>query len=87
MFALHVVSFQYLITALAGITHGLGLARDVASMAGLSLITIYIALALKRVYGGSATSIALKTAALFLLTLAVNYAASAAAIRITLLLV
>jgi hypothetical protein len=51
------------------------------------LTVIYLALALRRVYAGSTASMVLKTAALFGLTLIVNYATSVASIRLALGLV
>ena len=87
VFALHFVSFQYLATIVMGASRQLGLPSDLAPAIGLCLIAAYLVLALKRVYGGRMLSTLSRAAALFALTLAVNYAASIASIRLTLLLV
>jgi hypothetical protein len=87
VFAFHFMSFQYLVTILIGASHQLGLPGDPAPMIGLCLIAAYLVLALRRVYGGTVSSTLISAAALFALMLVVNYAASIASIRLTLLLV
>ena len=76
-----------LVTVASGVTRHLGVSNEAASAIGLCLLAGYLFLALKRVYTGTATAVLLKAVALFALMLAVNYAASAAAIRLTLRLV
>jgi hypothetical protein len=87
VFALHFVSFEYLVTVAIGITRRLGVSNEAASAIGLCLLAVYLVLALKRVYSDTATAVLLKAVALFALMLAINYAASAAAIRLTLRMV
>jgi hypothetical protein len=87
VFALHVVSFQYLVTAAIGATRRVGVSGEWASGAGLLLIALYLAVALKQVYEGSTASTLMKAAALLALTLAANYATSQVSIRLALRLV
>jgi hypothetical protein len=87
VFALHVVSFQYLVTAAIGVRRRLGPSSELAAAIALGLMVIYLAVALKPVYDGSTASIVMKTAVMFALTLAVNYLTSVASIRLALLLV
>lgn len=71
--ALHVDSFQYLVTILAGATRRFGTSDGVASAMVLTLIGPYLVLALKRVYGGTPVAITVKAGALVIATLATNY--------------
>jgi hypothetical protein len=87
VFALHFVAFQYLVTIVIGVVRQLGSPGELAAAIGIGVIAAYLVLALKRVYGGTIPAIAMRAAALLGLTLAVNNAASIAAIRLTLLLV
>lgn len=87
IFALHYVSFMYLLTIVSGISRAMGLSIDAAASAGYALMVPYLILALKRVYLES-TGVALwKAAALLILTVALNGFANFAAIRLTLALV
>jgi len=85
--ALHYVSFMYLITAAAGASHALGAPTETAVMLALAVIAAYLFLSLKRVYLEPNGLILLKAAAVLVLTMVVNNAASRMAIRITLALV
>jgi hypothetical protein len=87
IFALHYISFTYLITIAAGVSRTMGVSMDAASIAGYALIVPYLILALKRVYSEPTGVVLLKAAALLLLTFALNKGASLAAIRLTLVLV
>ena len=87
IFALHYVSFMYLITAAAGGGRALGLSTDVAVMSAFALIVPYLIVALKRVYLEANGPILLKAGAVLVLTLVVNGLANLAAIRLTLALV
>ena len=87
IFALHYVSFMYLITIAAGLSRRTGLSIDVAAFGGYAVILPYLILALRRVYSESAGAIAWKGAALIILTMLLNNLASFAAIRLTLALV
>ena len=87
IFALHYVSFIYLITAAAGASHALGASTEVAVLSAFALIAPYLFVALKRVYLESYGWTLLKAGALLILTLIVNNFASLAAIRLTLALV
>jgi len=84
---LHVDSFQYLVTILAGATRQFGTSDGVASTIVLTLIGPYLVLALKRVSGGTPVAIAVKAGALVIATLATNYLTDQLAIWVTLLLV
>jgi hypothetical protein len=85
--ALHYTSFVYLATVAAGLSRRMGLSSDVAAATGLAVMLPYLILALKRVYAASSGAIAVKGAALILLTLLLNNLASFVAIRLTLALV
>ena len=87
VFALHFISFMYLLTIAAGASRRLGLSTDAAASAGYVVILPYLILALKRVYLESTGVTLLKAAALLLLTIVLNGLASFAAIRLTLALV
>jgi len=87
IFALHYVSFMYLVTIAAGLCRRGGLSIDATVLGGYALILAYLILALKRVYAESTTAVAVKGAALILLTLVLNNLASFMAIRLTLGLV
>ncbi|MGE5833661.1 MAG: hypothetical protein ACM4AI_04220 [Acidobacteriota bacterium] len=87
IWALHFVSFQYLVTILAGATRQFGTSDSVASAVVLILIGPYLVLALKRVYGGGPVAIAVKAGALVVATLATNYLTDSLAIGVTLMLV
>lgn len=87
VFALYFVSFEYLVTTLIGASRQAGAPPAAAAAAGLGAIAVYLVLALQRVYGGAPALSTVRAIALFLLTLGINYAASAASIRVTLLLV
>jgi hypothetical protein len=86
-FALHYVAFMYLVTAGAGVAHVAGASTAAAVLAAYVLIVPYLFVALRRVYAEANVATALKAAAVVVLTLLVNNAASAAAIRLTLTLV
>ncbi len=87
IFALHYVSFMYLITAAAGASRAIGAPTEAAVMSAFALIVPYLVLALKRVYMEVYGLILLKASALVMLTFAINNFASLAAIRLTLALV
>jgi hypothetical protein len=87
IFALHYVSFMYLITVAAGAGRVMGAPAGAAVLAAFALIVPYLILALKRVYREANGLILLKAGALLLLTLEVNNLASRAAIQLTLALV
>jgi hypothetical protein len=87
IFALHYVSFMYLVTAAAGAGRVIGASAEVAAMSAFAVIVPYLVLAMKRVYLEANGLILLKAGALLMLTLAVNAFASLAAIRLTLALV
>jgi hypothetical protein len=84
VFALHYVSFMYLVTVVAGVSRRIGLSIDVAALGGYVVILAYLIVALKRVYAESTTAIALKGAALLLVTIVLNNLANFVAIRLTL---
>jgi len=85
--AVHYVSFVYLVTVAAGLSRRIGLSIDMAALGGYVLLLPYLILALKRVYAESTTAVALKGAALLLLTIALDNFANFTAIRLTLALV
>ena len=87
IFALHCVSFIYLLTIAAGVSRTIGLSTDAAASAGYALLLPYLILGLKRVYSESTGVILSKAGALLLLTVALNSLANFAAIRLTLALV
>jgi hypothetical protein len=87
IFALHYMSFMFLITAAAGAGRALGAANEAAALSALALATPYLVVALKRVYLQANGVTVLKACAVLILTLAVNGVASFAAIRLTLALV
>ena len=87
IFALHYVSFLYLITVVAGASRRVGASSEFGAGMALCVTALYLFLALRRVYGERTISVALKAAAVFLLTLVVNGLTSALAIRLTLALV
>src|SRR5262245_43874721 len=60
VFALHFVSFMYLVTVAVGASRRLGISIDLAALSGYLVIAPYLILALKRVYAEPATSIAWK---------------------------
>jgi hypothetical protein len=87
VFALHYVSFMYLLTAAAGASRLVGLPSEMAAAAAFCLMALYLTLAVKRVYAESIGAILLKSGLLFMLTLVVNYYTSLGAILLTLRLV
>lgn|SRR5215471_918260 len=87
VFALHYVSFMYLITIAAGLSRRVGLSIDTAAFAGYAVILVYLFMALKRVYAESTAALAWKGAVSVLLTTILNNLASFVAIRVTLALV
>ena len=87
VFALHFVSFMYLLTVVAGASRTIGLSADVAATAAYALLTPYLIVALKRVYAESIGVILLKALALLAFTTVLNNLASVVAIRLTLALV
>jgi hypothetical protein len=84
IFALHYFSFLYLVTAASGASRRFGLPDDAAAGLAVCLITPYLFMAVKRVYPGSVPWTLLRSTVLLLLTFALNYVASASAIRLTL---
>lgn len=87
VFALHYVSFMYLVTVAAGLSRRAGASVDVAVLSGYALILPYLFAALRHVYAEPGGAIAWKSAALILLTIVLNNLASFVAIRLTLALV
>jgi len=87
VFALHYVSFIYLLTIAAGLSRRIGLSLDAAAVCGYAVILPYLISSLKRVYVESWRALALKGFALLVLTAVMNSLANFAAIRITLALV
>lgn len=87
IFALHYISFMYLVTIAAGASRTIGVSTEAAAVAAFALIGPYLILALKRVYAESTGVILMKAGALLLLTVALNGLADLAAIRLTLALV
>ena len=87
MFALHYVSFMYLVTAAAGIGRTWGASTSAAVLVAFLVIGGYLIAALKRVYVESIGSLLWKSATVFVLTLIINNLASAFAIRVTLAVV
>ena len=87
VFAMHYVSFMYLVTIAAGLTRRAGVSIDIAALGGYALILPYLILALRRVYAEPGAAIAWKGAVLILLTTALNNLASFAAIRVTMRMV
>jgi len=87
IFALHYISFMYLVTIAAGLSRTTGMSTDAGALIGYVVITTYLMVALKRVYSESTRMTLLKGAAILLLTLVVNAFANFSAIRITLALV
>ena len=87
IFALHYISYLYLITIAAGATRRLGISEEIASGAALCLTAAYLFFALKRVYPETTAAILLKAGVLLAVVLAVNYFASLGAILVTLSLV
>jgi len=85
-FALHYVSFMYLVTIAAGASRTIGVSMGTATIAGYALLVPYLILALKRVYSERTGEILLKAGALLLLSFAFNNVAAFAAIRLTLAL-
>lgn len=78
---------MYLVTAAAGIGRASGASTSVAVLMALAVITAYLIPALKRVYAEPIGSVLWKTVAVLILTLVINNAASACAIRVTLAMV
>jgi hypothetical protein len=87
IFALHYVAFMYLLTIGVGASRRLGVSTDLAATVGYAFLTLYLVLALKRVYSESTGSILLKAGALIALTVFLNGVANFVAIRLTLALV
>ena len=87
IFALHYVSFMYLVTAAAGIGRNSGVSTSAAVLLAFAAIAGYLIPALKRVYTESIGSVLWKAAAVLILTLMINNLASAFAIRVTLAMV
>jgi len=83
VFALHFVSFMYLLTIVAGVSRPIGLSVDVAAAAGYILLAPYLIVALKRVYAESMAAILWKAMALLVLTTVLNNLANTLAIRLT----
>jgi hypothetical protein len=86
VFALHYISFIYLVTVLAGFSRRMGASTDVSVLGGYMLILPYLILSLKRVYAESNGAIVLKGTVILFLTLVLNNVASSVAIRVTLAL-
>jgi hypothetical protein len=86
VFALHYFSFLYLITALAGSSRRLGVVDEVAAGGAIALTIPYVCCALRRAYPGAIGWILVKSAAVIVLTLALNFLAAGGAIRLTLAL-
>jgi hypothetical protein len=86
VFALHYVSFMYLVTIVAGTGHAMGLSTNAVVLSAYLVIATYIILALPRVYADGRWAILWRAGVLLVLTLAVNAFASLAAIRLTLAL-
>jgi hypothetical protein len=86
VFSLHYLSFQYLLTVPTGAARLYAGSEEVVAAVALFLLTFYVYWALKRVYGETTRVTVLKAATLFLLTVAMNYVVSFAAIRTTLAL-
>ena len=87
IFALHYISFMYLVTIAAGLSRTIGLSIDAGALIGYAVIMVYAIVALKRVHSESMRRTLLKGATLLLLTLVLNAFANFIAIRITLALV
>jgi len=87
IFALHYISFMYLVTIAAGASRTIGVSTEAAVLGAFALIVPYLVCALKRVYSETTGVILLKAGALLLLTLVLNGLADFAAIRLTLALV
>jgi len=87
VFALHYISFMYLMTVGAGLAHVLGVSVNVAVLTAYALLFLYLVLALKRVYAEGTALALLKAAVLILCVVVLNRAADTAAIRLTLALV
>jgi hypothetical protein len=86
VFALHYFSFLYLVTALAGSSRRLGLRDDVAAGIAVGVMIPYVIFGLRRAYRERIVWTLLKSAAVIVLTLALNFAADTAAVRLTLAL-
>jgi hypothetical protein len=84
VFALHYMSFVYLLTVVSGVGRGMGLSTDAAAAAGYLLLMPYLFFGLKRVYSESRGVILLRGVALLLVSIALNSLANFAAIRLTL---
>jgi Protein of unknown function (DUF3667) len=84
VFALHYFAFLYLLTAAAGASRRLGVPDEAAAGAAIALLAPYAVIALRRAYPQSLPRILLKSALMIGLTLAVNFVADTAAIRLTL---
>jgi hypothetical protein len=87
IFALHYISFMFLVTIASGVSRTIGASTTVAVLGAFAFIVPYLILALKRVYPESTGVTLAKAGALLLLTLVLNGLADFAAIRITLALV
>jgi len=74
----------YLVTAAAGASRRLGVPDEAAAGAAIAVLVPYAFIALRRAYPQSMPGILLKSAAMIVLTLAVNRVADAIAIRLTL---
>ncbi|MGE0703768.1 MAG: hypothetical protein AB7P22_07515 [Vicinamibacterales bacterium] len=84
IFAVHYISFIYLLTVARRRQPHDGLSTDAAASAGYAVILPCLILGLKRVYAQSASISLAKAAVLLLLTVALNSLANFAAIRVTL---
>src|SRR5262245_31680800 len=84
IFTLHYVAFMYLLTIAVGAAGRLGVSTDLAATVGYALLTVYLILALKRVYTESTGKILLKACALSALIVLLNGVSNFVAIRLTL---
>ncbi len=87
VFAVHYISFMYLVTVAAGFAHVMGASVPVVVLTAYGLLFPYLALALKRVYAAPTAVTLVKAAVLIVLVLVLNRAADTVAIRLTLALV
>ncbi len=84
IFALHYVSFMYLVTIAAGASRRLSAPTALAVLCAVAVIVPYLIFALKRVYRESNGASMLKAGALLVVTLLLNNVSSLVAIRLTL---
>lgn len=86
VFALHYISFIYLLTIIAGVSRRIGLSIDVAAVGGYAVILPYVIMSVRRVYAGTTAAIVWKGTALLLITIVLNDLANFVAIRLTLMI-